>query len=381
MNDMNARVLKIIRSSGGYNDKRLVMVCGLGDDSEQTLKSFEVPDDEYIILTVHYYYPWTFLQNWWAVTTWGTEEDKKYPDSIFKQLYDKFVKNGLPIVVGEYGVSAKTDRLSRFYYYDYLVKTTYKYGITCIWWDNGGSYHRTKRYWIDGVSKDIIVNAGLGIPNSFVFPLDNYFKQQWDTQRGIPFDIPIQDLTVKLELNSNELVNIYNGKTRLFRGWHYVIDSKNSTVTIKKRYLAKLLKSKNLGIVATLKFDFSNGTDLPLYIIKYDLPKFAEVPITVNKINGDVQSDIEIPVSFNGTKLATVSVIDRAEKKPIIDSWTPYLKMYGHFDYTDTEIILKKDLLNSLKTDSLLTFEFWPRNVKIEMKILVKPSYLLFVVK
>ena len=360
MNDMNMRIIKIIRSSGGYNDKRLVMVCGLSDDIKETLKYFHAPDDKYTILTVHYFYPWDFICNWWGRTTWGTESEKNYVEYIFKRLSETFVENRLPVVIGEWGPSPKIDRFSSWHYCDYIVKTAYKYDMPCIWWDEGKKFNRKERKWGDEALKDIIVNAGLGIPNSFISPADAYFKVNTDVK---------DDLIIKLELNGNELVNIYNGDKPVTRSY-YVLDTKNSTVIINRRYLAGLLKSKGLGgVVATLKFDFSKGADLPLHIIQYDLPKISENSIVVDKTNGDIQSDMEIPVSFNGTKLATISIVDKADKRPVTtDTWTPYLRMYHHFDYTDNAIILKKELLNSLKSDSLITFEFWPKDVKVEMK-------------
>lgn len=381
MNDLTDRILKIIRSSGGYNGKRLVLVSGLGYESERILeglKFFKVPDDKYIILTVHYYIPWSFVSNWWGTTTWGTLLDKSIPDKIFKKLYENFVRNGLPIIVGEWGSLAKNDKLSRWYYNNYIAKTAYKYSMACILWDDGTSYFdRQNEVWRDEILKDITVNACEGIPNSFIFPVDNYFKVNSNPK----------DLPVKLELNGNQLINIYNGEIKLVKDANYVLDISNSMVTIKKKYLAELLKTTELGTVATLKFDFSGGVDIPLNIIQYDLPKFPENTIVIDrsKTRGNIQSNIEIPVSFNGTKLDKIRLVDKINGKPVIDSFTPYLKMlhndfYYNFDCTDTEIILNEKLVNKLKTDSLFTFEFLPKNVKIEMEALVAYPYLMLTV-
>ena len=64
-----------------------------------------------------------------------------------------------------------------------------------------------------------------------------------------------------------------------------------------------------------------------------------------------------------------MKVVDKTNKKPVVEKDTPYLKMHDHFDYDETGIILKKTVLNSLKADSLITLEFWPRDIKIEIKI------------
>ena len=80
VNDMNRRVVSLIRKSGGYNDKRLVVIPGIASNVnpvEQILKSFKAPDDKYIIFTSHYYLPWEFTNNQCGRTSWGTFEEKQ----------------------------------------------------------------------------------------------------------------------------------------------------------------------------------------------------------------------------------------------------------------------------------------------------------------
>lgn len=359
VNDMNRRILKIIRSSGGYNDKRLVIVSGLLNSIGKTLKFFEMPDDEHIILSIHYYSPWQFLQNLWGTVTWGTEEDKKIVENVFKRFQETFIKNRLPIVITEWGwISLKIDRLSSWYYHDYLAKTAYKYGVPWILWDDGkvAYFDREDRVWRDKTLKDIVINAASGISNPFIFPADNYFR----------IDAPIEDLTVKVELNDNKLIDIYNYNRKLIKGRDYVLDNSGSKITIKKEYLKSLLNTGKLGTVATLTFAFSPGVDIPLSIIQYDLPKFQKKSITVEK--GNAQSDVIIPVIFNGTKLATVGVVDETDGKPVKYSWTPYVDMGKHFDYNEGEVILKKEILKELKGNSLFTFKFWPEEVEVEIE-------------
>ncbi len=377
MDDLNNRILKVIRLSGSYNDKRLVMVGTLGNIIEKTLKFFKIPDDKYIILTVHHYEEWSFLINH-GVATWGTEQDKKHTEQIFEQLYSKFIKNGLPVIIGEWCTFAKSDKLSIWYYHDYTIKTANKYGIPCILWDSGREYFdRKNRVWRDETLKNIIINACNGITNSFIFPVDNYFKVNTDIK---------EDLIVKVELNSNQLIDIYNAETKLIKNIDYVLDPPNSSVTIKKEYLAKLLNTTQLGTVATLKFNFSKGVDMPLNLIRYNLPQFPTSNLKIDKSNsgGKIGSNITIPVSFNGTKLVKVTLVDKANKKPVIDAWTPYIKMINdnfdyNFDYNDIGIILDKDLLSSIKADSVFTFEFFPEYIKIEMQACLTPSYLIFI--
>ena len=360
VNDMNERILKIIRSSGGHNKKRFVMIGGPLGDAKETLKFFDLPQDEYIILAVHYYTPYEFLQNRWGKTTWGTEKDKEGVEDIFKRLYEAFVRNHLPVVVTEWGgTSLKIDPLSTWYYHDFVTKTARKYGIPLFLWDDGALayFDRKSRIWRDKILKDATMNASKGISNSFIFPVDNYFR----------VNAPPEDLKIKLELNGNKLVNVYNEKDKHVNQY-CVLDSENSTITVKKEYLAELLKTPRLGIVSTLRFYFSNGINVPLNIIQYDLPKFQKTSITVQK--GKAQSDIIIPVTFNGTKLATIVLLDEKTKKPVREKyfWTNCIDLVRHFDYDENGIILKKEILNELKSDSIFIFQFWPENVKVEVK-------------
>ena len=360
MNDMNRRILKIIRKSGGYNDKRHVLVCGLGNDSEKTLKGYTDIDDPNIIMTVHYYTPWDFVSGWWGRYTWGSDKDKEEADKIFDQLNEKYVKKGLPVIVGEWGAFTKTEKFSKWYYYEYLAKKMYNYGMCAVWWDNGNDhFDREKRKWRDEIVKDYVVNAGLGIPNSFVMVSHAYVNKSK----------PVKDMVLDLELNGNDLVDIYVKDRKLIPEKDYIYSKKASTVILTKKLLKELTKSKDVGTVATLKFDFSGGTDQPVEVVLYDTPKVSEDSITVDKSKLFVASDLNIPTEFNGTKLAKIKLVDKAEGKPVIEDWVAYLKFHDHFDYTKNDVILKFSLLKGVKADSKLTLEFWPEGISHEIDV------------
>ncbi len=370
LHDLHERVLKIIRPSGGHNSKRLVVLGGLAYASEEILEilKLEVPDDKFIILKVHYYKPWCFLSNCRGVTSWGTPGEKTEVYKTLRQIYYKFVKNKIPVIISEWGTLSKNGQLSRWYYHDYVAKRAYKYRMPCILWDNGNAnqcqyYDRKNRIWRDEVLKEITVNAGSGIPNSFIFPINYYFKINAEVE---------EDLEISWALNGNELLAIYNGDKKLIKGMDYLYSSLEAT--IKKEYVAKLLETAGIGAVATLIFDFSRGVDMPLNIIRYDLPQFSRKTISVSN-----DATLLIPISFNGVKLDKISLLTKENKEPILRANSPYLSMDTDFDYTDTEIILKKELLQQVKEDSIFTFEFWPEEATFEVEALVQDTYLRFV--
>ncbi|WP_256221997.1 cellulase family glycosylhydrolase [Paenibacillus sp. OK076] len=70
------------------------------------------------MISAHYYSPWDFageengnIAQWGATatnpakkSTWGQED---YLESQFKSMYDKFVTQGYPVVIGEFGAIDK----------------------------------------------------------------------------------------------------------------------------------------------------------------------------------------------------------------------------------------------------------------------------------
>jgi endoglucanase len=104
------------------------------------------------MISVHYYSPWDFageesgnITQWGRNatnpakrSTWGQED---YLDSQLKQMYDKFVTRGYPVVVGEFGAIDKTsyDASNNRYRADFaraVAATSKKYGAAPVYWDN-----------------------------------------------------------------------------------------------------------------------------------------------------------------------------------------------------------------------------------------------------
>jgi endoglucanase len=105
------------------------------------------------MISVHYYSPWDFcgeqsgnITQWGATatntskkSTWGQED---YLNSEFKSMYDKFVTQGYPVVIGEYGSVDKTSADStnntyRAAFAKAVCSTAKKYGSVPVYWDNG----------------------------------------------------------------------------------------------------------------------------------------------------------------------------------------------------------------------------------------------------
>lgn len=143
---LNQSFVTTVRATGGNNEKRILVVQAYNTNCSHSLK-MTIPEDtvsDKLMMEVHFYDPWSFAgegKGDWGVTgvqkdSWGQED---WVDNIFGQLKAKFVENGIPVVLGEYGaVNNKNGNDDyRRYYVEYVTKAAKENGFLPIWWDNG----------------------------------------------------------------------------------------------------------------------------------------------------------------------------------------------------------------------------------------------------
>lgn len=147
INNLNQVFVDTIRNSGGNNSERHLVVPGYNTNIDYTLEGFELPEDptaDRLILSVHYYDPWSFAgaaeTNVWGEEfpesdSWGQES---HVQSQFDQLSTTYVEQGIPVIMGEYGaVHQEGFEDYRRYYMEYVTKAAVDRGIVPIYWDNG----------------------------------------------------------------------------------------------------------------------------------------------------------------------------------------------------------------------------------------------------
>ena len=162
--------INTVRSTGGRNSYRVLVVQGPSTDIEKTnnlMNTLPVdPIANRMMAEIHYYTPYQYClmtsdQSWgkmfyyWGAAyhsttdltrnpTWGEEADViKY----FGMMKTKFVDKGIPVVLGEYAAIRRTsltgDALtlhlaSRAYYLKYVTQQAKANGILPFFWDAGG---------------------------------------------------------------------------------------------------------------------------------------------------------------------------------------------------------------------------------------------------
>lgn len=160
----------VVRATGGRNAYRNLIVQGPKTDIETTNDLMTMPNDniaDRLLAEVHYYTPWQFCglledAGWGNVfyfwgedyhlegaedryPNWNSEEE--YVKSAFQKMKTKFVDQGVPVILGEYGAIRRTipnntewqekHLESRAYFNEYVTKQAKNYGLVPVYWDEG----------------------------------------------------------------------------------------------------------------------------------------------------------------------------------------------------------------------------------------------------
>ena len=149
LNEWNQAFVDAVRSVGGENTNRWLAVPGYCTNIDLTVEHLVLPTDPTegrLMVAVHYYDPYEYTLNA-EFSEWGhtakkaaSYGDEKSMREQLKKLKDKYVDNDIPCYLGEMGNVNRgeaTAEAFRHYYFEYLCRVCYDYGLAPIIWDNG----------------------------------------------------------------------------------------------------------------------------------------------------------------------------------------------------------------------------------------------------
>lgn len=169
INQTNQVFVDVVRAAGGNNATRFLMVPGYCASPDGVLiDEFILPTDiegnsNKIIISVHAYTPYNFALQ--APTdaasidtfAYDSERSTNEIDSFMDKLYEKYISQGTPVIIGEFGARNKGENTqARVDYAAYYVAAARARGIACFWWDNAaflgsgenfGLMNRTTCFW------------------------------------------------------------------------------------------------------------------------------------------------------------------------------------------------------------------------------------------
>lgn len=136
VNDTNRAFVETVRSGGGHNPERYLMIPGYGANCTVGIKHIELPEDERLIVSVHAYEPYEFALQIPGRRDWN--HDTQAIDRLMGDLKELYIDRGVPVIIGEFGAMNKEDNEEqRAEWVRYYVAAAGKIGVPCAWWDNG----------------------------------------------------------------------------------------------------------------------------------------------------------------------------------------------------------------------------------------------------
>lgn len=250
INAYNQIFVNAVRATGSNNAKRWLLIPGWYTNIDYTVGNygFAIPTDnactaagKRIMISVHYYSPYEFcLQSTSTVTQWGNGADQSkcaawggedYLVSQIQSVYHKFVAQGYPVVIGEYGAHDKSsfdpaNADSRVRFYKRLCEVSKQYGCVPVAWDGGsngvyemGLFDRKALT----ITQPSIINAIMGVFPSeaptvtpTVTPVITPTTAPSATPTVTPTPAPAQGkLTVQFSGTIAEKTNTISGKYKL----------------------------------------------------------------------------------------------------------------------------------------------------------------------
>ena len=151
INELNQIFVDAVRATGGNNGDRFLIVSGWVT-RPSLMRHIVMPTDtvqDRLIANFHYYDPYDFSGSarW---NTWGSKSltgsngwaNENYLRNTFNDVKERFIDNGIPVIIGEYGAvrqASETGKAHRKYYMEYVTKYAHDCGFIPFYWDNGGA--------------------------------------------------------------------------------------------------------------------------------------------------------------------------------------------------------------------------------------------------
>ena len=144
--------VQTVRNSGGNNNKRILMINTYAASACQTaVDGLVLPTDTVankLIVSIHAYTPYDFCYPYSASQTpnWSSTNSKDTGEiqSAISPAYNKFVSNGIPVIIGEFGSVDKNNTSARAAWAEYYVSFAKSKSIPCFLWDNDLTYESEK---------------------------------------------------------------------------------------------------------------------------------------------------------------------------------------------------------------------------------------------
>lgn len=162
-NEINQVFVDTIRSTGGNNEQRFLLIAGYNTDIVRTSDArYIMPKDsanKKLLISVHYYTPWGYCGNS-SLSSWGTVKDYEEQNNLLAMM-TKFTDQGYGVVFGEYAVALNDDGSVKDNTSDFFVNFLNNcdlYGYVPLLWDCSSLFIRRDLGFFDTEVADVFLN-------------------------------------------------------------------------------------------------------------------------------------------------------------------------------------------------------------------------------
>jgi len=161
-----SEVLAIVRES---NPTRDAIVGPVNWNAYDWIFTLDVPNDDHLIVTFHYYLPFQFTHQgaeWvegsypWLGTTWeATNAEKAEITRHFDSVSDWAQRHHIRLLLGEFGVYSTADMASRVRWTNYVAREAERHGFAWSYWEFAsgfGIYDPNAKVWREDLLKALI---------------------------------------------------------------------------------------------------------------------------------------------------------------------------------------------------------------------------------
>ncbi len=154
-NEINQSFVDLIRSTGGNNSDRFLLIAGYNTDITETCNAqFKMPKDTVkgkLFLSVHYYTPWNYcgVGPDGITARWGIKKDIETMDGLLKKL-TAFTDKGYGIILGEYAAlpiydgKEHTTQENTVEFTERFLDNCDIYNYVPLLWDTNSTYDKGK---------------------------------------------------------------------------------------------------------------------------------------------------------------------------------------------------------------------------------------------
>jgi len=226
------------------NPDRVVLIGTAEFGGLSGLPALEVPNDDNVILTIHYYNPFPFTHqgaSWvagadtWLGTTWDdTESERNIIRQDFAPLIELSERENIPVHIGEFGAFSTADIVSRSKWTTFLSRYFEEQNWSWAYWEFSagfGIYEPSTQTYVQELRDALLINE---IPEAGSYVGNVIYSSDFEINNDGWFLNTLSGATGTLERENDALqVNITNGSVE---SWHVQLLKTNISLEQGKKY-------------------------------------------------------------------------------------------------------------------------------------------------